>query len=112
MALAYATGLSLILVPYLAYAYRTVALSLRRVIAELWIPLAGALALAPSLLLVKTLLPGDWPPAGRILVSAVAAGALFLAVVLMISPAVLRQTLGAVLMALRPRRRRELTGTY
>ena len=112
MALAYAIGLSLILLPYLAYTYATVALSLRRVFAQLWAPLAAAAALIPSLLLAKMLLPGDWLPVYRILVSGAAGTALFLAALLVISPAILKQTFGTALAQLRSRPGAELTGTY
>jgi hypothetical protein len=66
MAIAYASTLSLLILPYLAYAYATIQLPLRTVLAALKAPMLSSLAMAVTVWLMRPPVGPYWHPLLRL----------------------------------------------
>jgi len=96
VALAYAIAFSLILIPYLAYTYATIELSLRKAISKFFAPFFASLCIIPCVWLIQKILPASLIPAVKLGICIPFGAIVYLLALLLISPSLVKEMVNLI----------------
>jgi len=103
VALAYAISLSIILLPYLAYTYATIGLSLRQALGQMIASFGAAITIIPGIWLLKVLLPSPMNPFLRLGICVPIGATIFSLVLLILSPSLIKEIIHLVMIQFFPK---------